>query len=147
MASLLAATGAVAATTLGLRYSLRAAARNGARLNPFLAAIAGQGSVGKEEWVKGGFQAKMDRKEAVQILGLRESHMTMTRLKDAHRRIMLANHPDRGGSPYIASKVNEAKVSSHSTLPQADCDADVSSHCRTCLVRPSSIGTNVKRRY
>ncbi|BGO97005.1 Mitochondrial import inner membrane translocase subunit TIM14 [Rhodotorula toruloides] len=109
MASLLAATGAVAATTLGLRYSLRAAARNGARLNPFLAAIAGQGSVGKEEWVKGGFQAKMDRKEAVQILGLRESHMTITRLKDAHRRIMLANHPDRGGSPYIASKVNEAK--------------------------------------
>ena len=30
-------------------------------------------------------------------------------MKDAHRRIMIANHPDSGGSDYIASKVNEAK--------------------------------------
>lgn len=63
------------------------------------------------KWVKGGFQAKMDRKEAAQILGLRETALTKARIKEAHRRMMIANHPDRGGAPYLASKVNEAKVS------------------------------------
>lgn len=72
MASLLAGTAAFAALGLGARYSLRSAARNGARLNPLLAAIAGtEGKGGAQEWVKGGFQAKMDRKEAAEILGLR----------------------------------------------------------------------------
>ncbi|BGP38781.1 mitochondrial import inner membrane translocase subunit TIM14 [Rhodotorula kratochvilovae] len=109
MATLAALAAGVAGTGLALRFSLRSAARNGARLSPLMQAIAGQHGAGKDEWVKGGFAPRMDRKEAVEILGLRESHMTLNRLKDAHRRIMLANHPDRGGSPYLASKVNEAK--------------------------------------
>lgn len=72
MASILAGTAAFAALGLGARYSLRSAARNGARLNPLLAAIAGtEGKGGAQEWVKGGFQSKMDRKEAAEILGLR----------------------------------------------------------------------------
>ncbi|KAF9485154.1 hypothetical protein BDN70DRAFT_796229 [Pholiota conissans] len=62
-----------------------------------------------EQFVKGGFKAKMDRKEAIQILGLKDGPKLRTQLKDAHRQIMLANHPDRGGSPYLASKINEAK--------------------------------------
>ncbi|AXA49336.1 DnaJ subfamily C member 19 [Malassezia restricta] len=66
------------------------------------------GSTGGK-WVKGGFQAKMDRKEAIQILGLREASVNRNRIKEAHRRMMIANHPDRGGSPYLASKINEAK--------------------------------------
>ncbi|PIL35586.1 transporter [Ganoderma sinense ZZ0214-1] len=82
------------------------------------AAIAGRSLVrrglfgGKnaaEQWVKGGFKAKMDRKEAIAILGLKDGPALKKQLKDAHRQIMLANHPDRGGSPYLASKINEAK--------------------------------------
>ncbi|KAK0204842.1 hypothetical protein DFS33DRAFT_700469 [Desarmillaria ectypa] len=68
---------------------------------------AGQGAA--EQWVKGGFKAKMDRKEAIAILGLKDGPLLRNKVKDAHRYIMLANHPDRGGSPYLASKINEAK--------------------------------------
>ncbi|ETW83204.1 mitochondrial import inner membrane translocase, partial [Heterobasidion irregulare TC 32-1] len=69
--------------------------------------IGGKGAA--EQWVKGGFKAKMDRKEAIAILGLKDGPLLKTKLKDAHRHIMLANHPDRGGAPYLASKINEAK--------------------------------------
>ncbi|CAG8648068.1 3813_t:CDS:2, partial [Acaulospora morrowiae] len=58
---------------------------------------------------KGGFEPKMNKTEAVQILGLRNTILNKTKIKEAHRRIMLLNHPDRGGSPYLASKINEAK--------------------------------------
>jgi len=39
----------------------------------------------------------------------RDGSTLKLKLKDAHRHIMLANHPDRGGAPYLASKINEAK--------------------------------------
>ncbi|KAL1405444.1 mitochondrial import inner membrane translocase subunit TIM14 [Vanrija albida] len=67
------------------------------------------GARGADKWVKGGFKAKMDKAEAIAVLGLKEP-LTSNKLKEHHRRLMLANHPDRGGSPYLAGKVNEAKA-------------------------------------
>lgn len=64
---------------------------------------------GPKDFLKGGFGDKMTKKEALQILNLRESTLTQKKLKDTHRRIMILNHPDRGGSPYLATKINEAK--------------------------------------
>ena len=50
----------------------------------------------------------MSKREASLILGISPT-ANKIRVKEAHKRIMLANHPDRGGSPYLAAKINEAK--------------------------------------
>ncbi|CAM6105179.1 unnamed protein product [Calypogeia fissa] len=60
------------------------------------------------KFYEGGFQPVMTRREAALILGVRES-VAQDRIKEAHRRVMSANHPDAGGSDYLASKINEAK--------------------------------------
>jgi len=58
---------------------------------------------------KGGFEQKMNKREASLILDLSDRTLTKDKIRRNHRALMLANHPDRGGSPYLASKVNEAK--------------------------------------
>lgn len=68
-----------------------------------------QPGINGKAFYKGGFAPKMNAKEALQILNLKESTLTKKKLKEVHRRIMLANHPDKGGSPYLATKINEAK--------------------------------------
>lgn len=60
------------------------------------------------KYYKGGFETKMSKREAGLILGVSPA-VSKSKLKDAHKRIMLLNHPDRGGSPYLAAKINEAK--------------------------------------
>ncbi|ETS79817.1 Mitochondrial import inner membrane translocase subunit tim14 [Pestalotiopsis fici W106-1] len=68
----------------------------------------GVGALGKA-FYKGGFEPKMNKREASLILSLNESAITKDKIRKQHRNLMLLNHPDRGGSPYLATKVNEAK--------------------------------------
>jgi len=60
------------------------------------------------KYYKGGFEQKMSKREAALILGVSPS-ATKARIKEAHKRIITLNHPDREGSPFLASKINEAK--------------------------------------
>jgi hypothetical protein len=50
----------------------------------------------------------MSRAEALKVLGLEEG-ASDDEVRAAHRRLMLQNHPDKGGTDYIAAKINEAK--------------------------------------
>ena len=60
------------------------------------------------KYYEGGFEDKMTRREAALILGVRESSSAQ-RVKEAHRKLLILNHPDTGGSTYLSGKINEAK--------------------------------------
>jgi hypothetical protein len=52
--------------------------------------------------------SRMSREEALDILGL-GSEATRADIIAAHRRLMQKMHPDRGGSDYLAGKINRAR--------------------------------------
>ena len=65
-------------------------------------------AAGSARFHEGGFLDKMDRREAALILGVRDG-ATKERVQLRYRQLMKVNHPDLGGSPYVSTKINEAK--------------------------------------
>lgn len=54
-----------------------------------------------DKYHRGGFEDKMSKREAALILGI-TPNVKANKLKEAHKKIMIANHPDRGMQKYNA---------------------------------------------
>ena len=69
---------------------------------------ATRGSQGSAQGRSARAGPRMSRAEALQVLGLQEG-ATEAEIRAAWLRLMQAAHPDRGGSDWLAAKLNQAR--------------------------------------
>ena len=67
-----------------------------------------EGATDEEPRSRSSSSDAMSRAEALKVLGL-EANANDAEIKQAHHRLISGLHPDRGGSAYLAAKINEAR--------------------------------------
>ena len=90
------------------RLCLVGDAQAAALMEAYLDRLAPEWRTSAENAPPGSRSGAMTRAEAYAVLGLAETAGD-TEVREAHRRLMQALHPDHGGSTYLAAKLNEAR--------------------------------------
>jgi hypothetical protein len=79
-----------------------------AQWHSFLAALQREAENYAQQQSNFSVHGGMSVEEAYQVLGLKAG-ASESGITEAHRKLIQKNHPDRGGSDYLAAKINLAK--------------------------------------